>query len=133
VIVAHVWATIGFFALILLAGLQSIPPVLYEAALVDGASRWHSFRYVTMPLLMPTIFVVFILSLIRAFEVFDHVYVLTGGGPGFATLTMVQYVYRTGFELYQFGLASAASLVLFIVIFSLTALQYLMGRLGEAV
>lgn len=133
VILVHVWATVGFFALILLAGLQSIPPVLYEAAVVDGATRWRSFWHVTLPLLMPTIFVVLVLSLIRAFEVFDHIYALTGGGPGTATLMIVQYIYRTGFELNQFGLAAAASLVLFVIIFSLTVLQYLLGRLGEAV
>jgi len=131
-ILVHVWATVGFFALILLAGLQAIPPTVYEAALVDGANRWHSFRYVTLPLLLPSIAVVTILGLIRAFEVFDHIYVLTGGGPGFATLTIVQFIYRAGFDLNQFGLASAASLVLFVIIFSLTVLQYLMGRLGEA-
>lgn len=133
VIFIHVWATVGFFALILLAGLQTIPPVLYEAAVVDGAKRQHTFWYVTLPLLMPNVFVVLILSLIRAFEVFDHIYVLTGGGPGTATFTLVQYIYRTGFELNQFGLASAASLALFVIIFSLTALQYLLGRVREAV
>ncbi len=133
VIAVHVWATVGFFALILLAGLQSIPASLYEAAVVDGANRWHTFRHVTLPMLSPTLFVVLILALIRSFEVFDHIYVLTGGGPGFATLMMVQYIYRAGFEQNQFGLASAASLVLFVIIFSLTALQYLIGRLREAV
>jgi alpha-1,4-digalacturonate transport system permease protein len=133
VILVHVWATVGFFALILLAGLQAIPPVLYEAALVDGATRWRSFWHITLPLLAPTIFVVFILSMIRSFEVFDHIYALTGGGPGTATMMIVQYIYRTGFEMNQFGLASAASLVLFIIIFSLTLLQYWLGRLGEAV
>ncbi len=133
VILVHVWATVGFFALILLAGLQAIPPVLYEAALVDGATRWRSFWHITLPLLAPTIFVVFILSMIRSFEVFDHIYALTGGGPGTATMMIVQYIYRTGFEMNQFGLASAASLVLFIIIFSLTLLQYWLGRLREAV
>ncbi len=133
VIVVHVWATVGFFTLILLAGLQSIPPVLYEAALVDGANRWQNFRYITLPLLMPTLFVVLILSLIRAFEVFDHIYALTGGGPGTATLMIVQYIYRTAFELQQQGLAAAASLVLFVIIFSLTVLQYFLGRVREAV
>ncbi len=133
VVFVHVWATLGFFALIVLAGLQSIPPVLYEAALIDGAGRWAGFRYVTLPLLMPSLMVVLILSMIRSFEVFDHVYVLTGGGPGTATLMIVQYIYRSAFQLDQFGLAAAASLVLFVVIFSLTVLQYLMGRWREAI
>jgi alpha-1,4-digalacturonate transport system permease protein len=133
VIVVHVWATIGFYSLILLAGLQSIPPDLHEAAAVDGSTGWQAFRYVTFPLLMPMVLLVLILATIRAFEVFDHVFVLTGGGPGFATLFVVQYIYRAGFELTEWGLASAASLMLFVVILSLTALQYVMGRLREAV
>jgi len=133
VIITHVWATVGFYALILLAGLQSIQPALYEAAEVDGASRWRSLRHVTLPLLMPSVLVVFILSTIRAFEVFEYIFVLTGGGPGFATLAIVQYIYRAGFQLNQFGLASAASLLLVTVLGMLTVLQYLMGHLREAI
>jgi ABC-type sugar transport system permease subunit len=132
-VVVHVWATLGFFALIVLAGLQSIPPTLYEAATIDGAGRWGGFRYVTLPLLMPTLMVVLILSMIRSFEVFDHIYVLTGGGPGTATLLIVQYIYRSAFQLDQFGLAAAASLILFLVIFSLTVTQYLFGRWRESI
>ncbi len=132
-IFVHVWATLGFFALIVLAGLQSIPPTLYEAARIDGAGRWAGFRHVTLPLLMPTLMVVLILGMIRSFEVFDHIYVLTGGGPGTATLLIVQYIYRSAFQLDQFGLAAAASLVLFVVIFSLTVTQYLLGRSRESV
>ena len=132
-IFVHVWATLGFFSLIILAGLQSIPPILYEAAIVDGANRWRTFRHITLPLLVPTLMTVLILSMIRSFEVFDHIYVLTGGGPGTATLMVVQYIYRAAFQLDQFGLAAAASLVLFIVIFALTVLQYLIGRFGEAI
>lgn len=132
VIIVHVWATVGFFSLILLAGLQSIPPDLYEAAAADGSTGWQTFRHVTLPMLMPMVLLVLILGTIRAFEVFDHVFVLTGGGPGFATLFMVQFIYRAGFEQSEMGLAAAASLLLFVVILSLTALQYLMGRLREA-
>jgi alpha-1,4-digalacturonate transport system permease protein len=133
VIFVHVWATLGFFALIVLAGLQSIPPALYEAALIDGAGRWAGFRHVTLPLLMPSLMVVLILSMIRSFEVFDHVYVLTGGGPGTATLMIVQFIYRAAFQLDQAGLAAAASLILFLVIFSLTVFQYLLGRRRETI
>jgi alpha-1,4-digalacturonate transport system permease protein len=132
-IFVHVWATLGFFALVILAGLQSIPVSLYEAATIDGAGRWRSFQHVTLPLLMPSLMVVLILSTIRSFEIFDHIYVLTGGGPGTATLMMVQFIYRAAFQLDQFGLAAAASLVLFVVIFSLTVLQYLLGRRREAI
>lgn len=132
-IFVHVWATLGFFALIVLAGLQSIPPVLYEAATIDGANRWAGFRHVTLPLLMPSLLVVLILSMIRSFEIFDHLYVLTGGGPGTATLMIVQYIYRSAFQLDQFGLAAAASLVLFVVIFTLTVVQYALGRWRETI
>jgi alpha-1,4-digalacturonate transport system permease protein len=131
-IFVHVWATLGFFALVILAGLQSIPPTLYEAAVIDGAGRWAGFRHVTLPLLMPSLMVVLVLSTIRSFEIFDHIYVLTGGGPGTATLMVVQFIYRAAFQLDQFGLAAAASLVLFMVIFSLTVLQYFLGRRREA-
>ena len=131
-IFVHVWATLGFFALVILAGLQAIPASVYEAATIDGAGRWRSFWHVTIPLLMPSLMVVLILSTIRSFEIFDHIYVLTGGGPGTATLMMVQFIYRAAFQLDQSGLAAAASLVLFVVIFSLTVLQYLLGRRREA-
>ena len=131
-IFVHVWATLGFFALIVLAGLQAIPAAVYEAARIDGAGRWRTFFNVTLPMLMPTLMVVLILSMIRSFEVFDHIYVLTGGGPGTATLLVVQYIYRSAFQLDQFGLAAAGSLVLFVVIFSLTAMQYLFGRSRES-
>jgi alpha-1,4-digalacturonate transport system permease protein len=131
-IFVHVWATLGFFALIVLAGLQAIPAAVYEAARIDGAGRWGTFWNVTVPMLMPTLMVVLILGIIRSFEVFDHIYVLTGGGPGTATLLVVQYIYRSAFQLDQFGLAAAASLVLFLVIFSLTVMQYLFGRSRES-
>lgn len=133
VVVVHVWATVGFFAIIILAGLQSIPASLYEAAEVDGANQAASFRFITIPLLLPTIMVVLILSLIHAFEMFDYVFVLTGGGPGFATLFMVQYIYRAGFDLNELGLATASSVILFFIILLLTVLQYVMGRMGEAI
>jgi len=113
----------GFYTLILLAGLQSIPADLYEAASVAGASAWQKLRFITMPLLMPTMTVVLVLSLIRAVQVFDHVYVLTGGGPGTATLYVVQYIYQTVFENRNYGIAAAASLVLGAVLMVLTLAQ----------
>lgn len=133
VILSNVWATVGFFALILLAGLQGIQPTLYEAADVDGATRWRALIHVTLPLLMPSLFVVLILGTIRAVQVFEYVFVLTGGGPGFSTLMIVQYIYRAGFGLNTYGIASAASLLLVIVLAMLMGLQYLMGRMEEAI
>lgn len=123
VIVVGVWSQMGFYTLILLAGLQAIPKDLYEAASVAGARAWDKFRYITLPLLMPTMTVVLVLSLIRAVQVFDHVYVLTGGGPGTATLYVVQYIYQTAFEGRDFGLAAGASLLLAIILLTLTLAQ----------
>jgi alpha-1,4-digalacturonate transport system permease protein len=129
-IVISVWATMGFYTLILLAGLQAIPHELYEAAEIDGANEWQSFRSLTLPLLMPTMLVVLVLSLIRAVQVFDQVYAFTGGGPGTATMYMVQYVYKTAFAdlTKEYGLAAAASLLLALVLFSFTFIQLRLGR-----
>ena len=133
VIIISVWAQMGFFTLILLAGLQAIPHELYEAASIDGANPWQSFRSVTLPLLMPTLFVVIVLSLIRAVQVFDQVYAFTGGGPGTATYYMVQYIYNTGFsnQTKEYGLAAAASLVMAVALRILTTIQLRLGRRGE--
>jgi alpha-1,4-digalacturonate transport system permease protein len=131
VIFISVWAQMGFYTLILLAGLQAIPKDLYEAASMDGAGGWRSFRSVTLPLLMPTMLVVLVLSLIRAVQVFDQVYVLTTGGPGTATLYMVQYIFQTAFDRHNFGLAAAASLVLAVVLLILTLGQLRLGRASE--
>lgn len=132
VITVSVWAQMGFFTLILLAGLQSIPKEMYEAASMDGANKWRTFWNVTMPLLMPTMTVVLVLALIRAVQVFDQVYVLTHGGPGTATLYIVQYIYRTAFEFRNYGMAAAASLVLAIVLLVLTIGQLIFQRRQEA-
>lgn len=132
-IVVSVWANMGFYTLILLAGLQSIPAELYDAAAIDGAGATQSFRNVTMPLLMPTMMVVLILALIRAVQMFDEVYVLTGGGPGTATMLLIQYIYQTGFatQVQRFGLAAAASVVLGIVLLIATLIQLRLGRGSE--
>lgn len=130
VVVISVWAQMGFFTLILLAGLQAIPHELYEAASIDGASRWNTLRSITMPLLMPTMLVVVILAVIRAVQVFDQVYAFTGGGPGTSTLYMVQYIFRRAFsdQTHLYGLAASASLLLGGVLLVLTLLQL---RTGE--
>lgn len=132
VIAVSIWAQMGFFTLILLAGLQAISKEVYEAASMDGANPWQSFSNITWPLLMPTTTVVLILALIRAVQVFDQVFVLTGGGPGSATLYIVQYIYRTGFEFRNYGLAAAASLVLAIVLLVLTIGQLMLSRKQDA-
>jgi alpha-1,4-digalacturonate transport system permease protein len=133
VIMISVWAQMGFFTLILLAGLQSIPRELYEAAAIDGANTWSAFTNVTLPLLTPTLLVVLVLSLIRAVQVFDQVFPFTGGGPGTATLYIVQYIYKTGFssQAHLYGLAAAASVVLAVVLLVLTLLQLRLGRSSD--
>lgn len=133
VIFISIWAQMGFYTLILLAGLQSIPHDMYEAADMDGASRLQSFRGITLPLLMPTLLVVLVLSVIRAVQVFDQVWVLTGGGPGTATVYVVQYIYETAFanQIQQFGLASAASVILGLILLVLTLFQLRLGRQSD--
>jgi len=130
VIMISIWAFMGFYMLILLAGLQAIPADLYEAASIDGANPWDSFSKITMPLLMPTMVVVLVLSLIRAVQVFDIVFAFTGGGPGTATLYIVQYIYNYGFSSpnKQFGLAAAASLLMAGVLIVLTIIQLAVRR-----
>lgn len=130
VILISVWAFMGFYTLILLAGLQSIPTDLYEASSIDGANHWQAFKKITMPLLMPTMVVVLVLSLIRAVQIFDIVFAFTGGGPGTATLYMVQYIYNYGFSSpnKQFGLAAAASIVMAAVLIVLTIIQLIVRR-----
>ena len=125
-----IWAHMGFYTLILLAGLQAIPADLYEAAEMDGAPPWRRFSRITLPLLMPNLIVVLVLGLIRAVQIFDEVFVLTGGGPGSATTFIVQFIYQTGFaeSIHQYGLAAAASLVLALSLLVLTLLQLRLTR-----
>lgn len=125
-----VWAHMGFYTLILLAGLQAIPRDVYEAASMDAASPFRTFRRITLPLLMPTMIVVLVLSLIKSVQTFDEVYAFTGGGPGSATTLLIQYVYETGFagSPRLFGLASAASILLAVVLVILTFLQLWANR-----
>jgi alpha-1,4-digalacturonate transport system permease protein len=128
-----IWAHVGFYALILLAGLQAIPKDLYEAAEMDGTRPGRMFWRITLPLLAPNLLVVLVLVLIRAVQVFDEVYVLTGGGPGTATLYLTQYIYEIGFAslIRNPGLASAASILMGGVLVVLTLVQLGVGRRNE--
>ena len=133
VILVSIWAQMGFYTLILLAGLQAIPSELYEAGDIDGTSPWTSFRCITLPLLVPTLLIVTVLTVIRAVQVFDQPFVLTGGGPGTATTYIVQYIYSTGFDptTPQYGLAAAASMVLAAALLILTPGQLRLGRAND--
>ena len=130
IVFVSIWAHMGFYTLILLAGLQAIPSDVYEAAEMDGASKWRVFSRITMPLLIPTMVVVIVLSLIRAVQAFDEIFVLTGGGPGSATLLLLQYIYETGFAYRPqlFGVAAAASMLMALVLLVLTLLQLRVAR-----
>jgi alpha-1,4-digalacturonate transport system permease protein len=132
-IFVSVWAHMGFYTLILLAGLQAIPADLYEAAEMDGTSRWRAFLRITMPLLMPNLLVVLVLTLIRAVQAFDEIFILTGGGPGTATQYIVQFIYESAFanQVHLLGLAAAASILVGGVLIVLTLIQLRISYHGK--
>lgn len=115
VIVVDIWQWTPFVFLVLLAGLQAIPQEPYEAAVIDGSSAWQTFRYITLPLLRPAILIVLLLRTMDLLRVFDQIFILTEGGPGFATETISLYIYRTAFRFSNFGYAAAMSFVLLII------------------
>jgi trehalose/maltose transport system permease protein len=112
---AIVWKASSFMALMLLAGLQTIPRSLYEAAEVDGASRWQKFRHITLPMLRPAIFVALIFRTITAIQTFDIPYAMTGGGPGDATETLAMYIHKTTLDFLDFGYGSALAALMFVL------------------
>jgi multiple sugar transport system permease protein len=122
-IIMSFW-TIGGQMVILLAGLKGIPPALYEAAQIDGAGNWASFWNITLPMLSPAIFFNLILAIIGAFQVFTQAYIITDGGPENATLFYVLHLYRTAFENFRMGYASAMAWVLFVIILLFTYVQF---------
>ncbi len=120
---ASVWHDLGYYMVIFLAGLQSIPPAVYEAARIDGADAWDQFRRITLPLLRPILFLVLVLSMVNSFKVFDQIYVMTGGGPGRASLMIVNYIISVAIEEMRMGYAAAISVALFAVTLGLTVIQ----------
>jgi multiple sugar transport system permease protein len=125
------WVRLGFCMIVYLAALQSIGTSYYEAAELDGASRLQQFRYVTWPLLAPATFLLLILNVIYSFQVFDLIFVMTGGGPGFATTMLVQYIYQSAFITSEMGYASAMGMVLFVLVVGFTILQWRLSRQDE--
>lgn len=123
IIITSVWKDIGFIMIMFLAGLQGIPEEYYEAAEIDGASGWQRLRYITLPLLSPTAFFALIISLINSFQVFDQVWIMTEGGPAGATTVLVERIVKNAFSYNRMGYAAAISWVLFLLVFSATALQ----------
>ena len=114
--ITTVWWTVGYGMVLFLAGLQDIPAEVYEAASIDGATSLGAFRHITLPFLAPTTFVVFLLSIINSFQVFDQAYVMTSGGPGTATLTLVQLLYFIGFQSFKMGYAAAIASLMFVIL-----------------
>ncbi len=128
IILMAVWKNFGFNMIIFIAGLQNIPPQLYEAARIDGANGWRQFRHITLPLLGPTFLFVALMTMIGYFQVFAEPYVMTQGGPTNHTLSVVLLMYEEGFRWWNMGYASAAAFVLFVLILAGTALQLRLRR-----
>ncbi len=124
IIFMSVWKSLGYNMVLFLAGLQGIPTHLYEAAEIDGATPWHKFRNITLPLLTPTTFFIVIISLIGSFQIFEQAYIMTQGGPARATVTTVYFIYENGFQWYKMGYASAVAWVLFALILVVTLVQW---------
>jgi multiple sugar transport system permease protein len=118
------WKGLGFYTVIYLAGLQTIPPTIYEAAMIDGADRKQLFWSITLPLLRPTTLFALVIGIIASFEVFIPVYLMTNGGPGYSSMVMVMAIYRAAFQQYQMGYASAMAVILFLAIFVISVLQF---------
>lgn len=128
VIIMSNWRGIGYAMIIFLAGLQGIPEEYYEAATIDGANDLQKLWYITLPLLSPTTFFVIVTSLIGAFQSFDQFYLLTNGGPAYATTTLVLYLYNNAFGFFKMGYAAALAVVLFILILILTIVQWRVSK-----
>ena len=128
VIILDLWKNCGFCMIVYLAGLQGIPSDYYEAAAIDGANRWQILRRITLPLISPTMFFLFVINMIGALQMFDSVQILTVGGPGDASRTVVMYIYQEAFQNFRMGYASAVALTLFVVIMGLTLLQFRLSQ-----
>jgi len=123
-----IWQAMGYCMIILVAGLTGIDDTYYEAAKIDGASGLRSFLHITIPMLTPTLFFLVVMQFIGFFQMFDAAFVMTGGGPGHATTTVVLQIYRVAFTFFRMGEASAYAWLLFAAIFTLTGIQFLLQR-----
>jgi multiple sugar transport system permease protein len=132
IMILNTWTTIGTMMLIYVAALQDVPISVYEAAQMDGASAWQTFRKITLPMVRPTTFFVVTLGLIGTFQVFDQIYVISSGGPAKTTMTVAYLVYRAGFGNNQMGIGAAIAVILFFIIFTLTMIQRRITQGSEA-
>lgn len=128
IVIVTLWQGVGGNMIIYLAGLQGVPKVLYESAQLDGANKWQSFWYITIPGLRSTTFFVVIMSMIGSFQLFDQAFAMTKGGPGYATMTPVYLIYNQGFNQLDMGYASAMAFVLFIIILGLSLINFRLNK-----
>lgn len=128
VVIVSIWRDMGYYMILFLAGLQTVPRELHEAARMDGANAIQRFFNVTLPCLRPTTFFVTVMLTINSFKIFDLILVMTEGGPGQSTLVLSQFIYTKGFEESQFGYASAASVALFFLCITVTVAQFLVNK-----
>lgn len=126
VVLVTVWWTVGFNFVLYLAGMQQIPKELYEVSSIDGAGGWAKTRWITVPLLGRITSLIVILQVIGSLQVFGQIYLLTGGGPNFATRPIIQYIYQTGFTSFRVGLASALSYLFFILVLVISIVQFML-------
>lgn len=127
-VLMSVWRWMGYYAVILLAGLQGVPREMYEAAILDGAGRWKTLLTITLPLISPTIFFVFTTSIMSSFQVFEQMFVMTEGGPLNSTISIAMFLYSRGFQFLKMGYASAVAWVLFFIIFTITAINWFVRK-----
>lgn len=127
-----IWRAVSYYAIIYLAGLQSIPSELVDAARVDGASNWQITRHITIPLVRPYIIVVMVISTIGAMKVFDEIYIMTGGGPALSTMVLNFFIYQEGFTFFHMGYAAAAGIVLLFIILVISMLNIKVLEQGTA-
>ena len=128
-IIMSVWKGLGYNMVIFLAGLQGIPEEFHEAARIDGAGTGRRFLAITLPLLSPTVFFVLVVSVIGSLQTFEQTYIMTQGGPGYATLTLGYWIFMNAFQFFHLGYASALAYVLFVVVLAVTLLQFRLQRL----
>lgn len=128
VILMTIWKQVGYYMVIYLAGLQSIPEQLYEAATIDGANGWQRFWNITIPMLSPSTFLISVLLIINSFKVFDQIVIMTDGGPGRATYMLVYYIYIQAFQYFRFGYASAIAMAMFALVLIITIIQFRMEK-----
>jgi len=133
VMIVTIWLRLGFNMIIYIAGLQNISPELYEAARLDGATKFQQFRSITVPLVGPSTFFLLIMNVIATFQAFDLIFVLTGGGPGYSTSVLGTYAYRNGFQIREQGYGAAIGIVLLILTLIFTYIQWKTSRTRDLV